>query len=344
MRAKPQAGTCADCHVDVHRGTFRQDCKTCHSESSFENAPFDHAKTKFSLTGSHGALACVACHKDVVTTGVPRSERVADFRGLKTACTSCHRDVHSGQLGAQCETCHTTSNFHIRTYTHTRFSEFFAGEHAPVACDRCHVREAARRAADASAPLLDVTFKNLPTSCATCHRDVHLGQEGTNCEACHNVQTAKFAASGFAHEKTAFPLTGRHGAVRCDQCHKPETGGFPARSGTAVRYKGVPAECRACHADVHLGQLAATCENCHTTTTFKQERYKHRSTSLAATGFFSGRHAAASCEQCHKPVAGRFPAGNGTAIQYRLDPQCVTCHRDVHFGALGSTCERCHHP
>ena len=53
MKVKPKADTCASCHVDVHRGTFKQDCKACHSESGFSKAPFDHSSTRFELTGKH---------------------------------------------------------------------------------------------------------------------------------------------------------------------------------------------------------------------------------------------------------------------------------------------------
>ena len=84
------------------------------------------------------------------------------------------------------------------------------------------------------------------------------------------LQTPKFAVATFAHDaKTAFALTGKHSTVTCAGCHKPETGVFPAGAGTAVRLKGVGKECRACHADVHLGQVAERCESCHVTTSFK---------------------------------------------------------------------------
>ena len=48
-------------------------------------------------------LACVACHKTVVTGARAPSARAADFRGLNGACTSCHADVHQGALGTACD-------------------------------------------------------------------------------------------------------------------------------------------------------------------------------------------------------------------------------------------------
>ena len=75
MKVKPRADTCAACHVDVHKGTFKQDCKSCHNETSFTKAPFDHTQTKFALTGKHAPLDCRACHTSVVLTGRPPPPR-----------------------------------------------------------------------------------------------------------------------------------------------------------------------------------------------------------------------------------------------------------------------------
>ena len=57
--------TCAACHQDPHRGSFKQECKSCHNEQSFAKAPFDHATTAFPLTGRHAPATCVACHKNL---------------------------------------------------------------------------------------------------------------------------------------------------------------------------------------------------------------------------------------------------------------------------------------
>jgi hypothetical protein len=185
-------------------------------------------------------------------------------------------------------------------------------------------------------------FKNTSMACASCHKDVHLGQEGAACETCHSIQLAKFALADFAHTKTRFALVGRHESLACAQCHKSETGVFPSGPGTAVRYKGVGTECRSCHADVHLGQLNSRCETCHGTVTFKVSGYKH--TSRALSGFFTGKHGSAACADCHKTGPGTFPTGAGTAIRFSMSAACVTCHTDIHRGALGPDCAKCHRP
>lgn len=353
-KVKLTATTCAACHADVHRGTFKQDCKACHSESGFGGAPFDHAtKTKFALVGKHDGLVCVKCHTDAKPASRPMapvrvvaSMRLApsttvNFTGLKTACVSCHNDVHKTELGTSCEPCHSPAGFKIPAYTHQGPQAFFGAQHAPATCEKCHATAFAAPAGSA-APVVRVGFKNTSTACASCHKDPHLGQEGTECQTCHSLQNAKFAVASFSHTTTRFALVGRHESLTCAQCHKSESGVFPAGTGTAVRFRGLGTECRTCHEDVHLGQNSDRCETCHATVTFKIPTYNHKTPSVSA--FFTGKHATASCPDCHKSVTGKFPSATGTAIRFRMKAECVTCHTDIHRGALGPNCDMCHRP
>ena len=321
MKVRLPAGTCATCHVDIHRGAFQKDCSACHSESGFKNTPFDHAKTALPLTGKHQGLPCNKCHTNVTT-------RTADFRGLSTACAGCHKDVHQGELGPRCDTCHSAATFRVTAYTHPRFPEFFGGAHGAVTCGQCHPRGG--------------KYTNTSTTCSACHQDVHLGQLGTQCQTCHSIAGPKFAPASFSHASSTFALTGKHTGVECAKCHRRETAVFPAGQGTAVRYKGIDPQCRACHADLHLGQFNEPCAVCHTTATFKRPEYTHRAPPVR--GFFAGRHLKATCGACHKPSTGMFPAGAGTAVRFRIDSACATCHTDVHRGSLGKNCIECHRP
>lgn len=344
MRVRPRADTCAACHADPHRGSFAQDCRSCHNEQGFGKAPFDHQQTRFSLTGAHTPLPCASCHARTPAQGPPRATRpvVSDFRGLSSTCVSCHADVHAGQLGTTCETCHTTTTFRVGTFAHTSDPAFFAGQHATLACAACHV-PAAPRATRTDAPVtLNVRFRDLPRSCASCHEDVHLGQVKASCESCHSVAEAKFRTPGFSHTRTAFALTGKHEPLACAACHKRETGDFPNGHGTAVRLTGLGRECRSCHQDVHLGQLRAACETCHSTSTFAIDRYRHADRALSS--LFVGRHATAACRDCHAPATTTFPAGRGTAVRFTVGRTCVSCHVDTHRGALGPDCAACHRP
>ena len=336
---------CATCHQDPHRGAFRQDCNSCHTEAAFGRTNFEHDKgTKFPLTGKHAPpLACVKCHKNA-TRGGPAPARVVDFRGLSTTCASCHADVHKGEVGSACETCHSPATFRLPGYRHPRIPEFFDGQHQTVPCASCHLPQppgvmgTPRRAGVA---VESWKFKNLPTSCATCHQDVHLGQVGSACEACHTIDAAKFAPVKFAHARTAFQLTGRHETIECRKCHKPETGAFPAGTGTAVRLKGLGTACSSCHKDQHLGQLGPKCETCHTTASFKLASYKHLNPKAP---ILTGKHATSACNACHTQEDRTYPAGRGAVVRYKVGTSCTSCHADAHRGSLGTTCDTCHTP
>ncbi len=116
---------------------------------------------------------------------------------------------------------------------------------------------------------------------------------------------------------------------------------FPAGTGTATQFSGLGTACASCHQDVHLGQVGATCDTCHSAASFKVMNYKHRE---PARDFFAGRHVSAECRACHASATQQFPAGRGTAIKFAIEKTCTNCHKDPHNGTLGADCARCHRP
>jgi hypothetical protein len=229
----------------------------------------------------------------------------------------------------------------VTSFTHPKAQELFGGGHTPVTCEKCH--QPAMLAATSKAPaklaMGAARFTTTATACAQCHRDIHLGQVGTECQTCHTVNGAAFAADRFTHATASFQLTGAHAKVACGKCHVTGSGTFPAGSGSATRFKGLGTTCVACHTDVHLGQVSQTCETCHTTDAFAVKKYTHRKTDRT---FFAGPHLKVECAGCHKPATQRFPAGPGTAIKFAVGTACVSCHEDVHRGAMGPNCRDCH--
>ena len=307
---------CAACHVNVHRESVKEDCKSCHTETTFKGAAFDHgARTSFALDGKHAGLMCRACHTTVSTSDVPLARKVVDYSGARRECVACHadKDPHKGEFGWNCESCHRPSTFAAKDFKHPRAPDFYAGNHETVACVKCHV-PAATASVKPAAPSMD---------CATCHKDVHLGQLGVSCETCHAVSGTKFAAVNFAHERTTFALTGKHGAVACAACHKTETRRFPSSTGAAIVFKPVETTCQSCHKDPHLGQVKAQCDTCHATATFDMPAFKHE----GMDDFFSGFHGRYACVACHKKETGQFPAGQGTAVRLSVGRSCAACHK-----------------
>ena len=152
-------------------------------------------------------------------------------------------DVHKGELGTMCASCHNARTFQVTSFTHARPGPFFQGEHASLTCAKCHISTLGPIPSAAGARPIRVGFVDTPERCASCHRDVHLGQLGAACETCHSVQTAHFAVTAFAHERTTFPLTGKHAAVMCIACHKSATADFPSGHGEARVFKGIGTAC-----------------------------------------------------------------------------------------------------
>ena len=60
---------------------------------------FDHARTRFPLTGKHVRVACESCH-------------VKSLEGTPRDCVACHRedDIHRGRR-PDCARCHTTNRW-----------------------------------------------------------------------------------------------------------------------------------------------------------------------------------------------------------------------------------------
>jgi len=250
------------------------------------------------------------------------------FKGMRGACRSCHRDVHDGELGERCESCHGTTTFTIHEYVHREGGEFFAGDHEPVPCRECH------RSIDDFDPVVPdgiLSLNSLDRNCATCHDDVHTGTLGLDCASCHTVYAPFRNADRAFHKDTLLPLEGRHLAVPCAECHM---------NG---QIKGTPTRCYDCHwirrqDDPFRTTLGAECEACHRPVSWTAVRWDHG----AVTGYpLGGAHFGVGCENCH----GRPPFDSHTP------KDCVSCHLTEYREAdepdhvasgFPTDCEICH--
>lgn len=287
--------------VDNPHGDFQEDCSQCHDARGWSPAnideSFDHKRFGMPLDGAHGNVPCLHCHLDLrfsTTTG--------------TACMDCHADVHIGQMGFECGTCHDTHSFvdrgnALRSHRETQFP--LRGSHATVDCAACHGPAGMRFAG----------YANTPTDCIECHQPEWDGTRApnhaasgfsTDCAACHS----EFAWSGetFDHALTAFPLDGAHRMASCTSCHVDGV------------FAGTPTSCFACHEPEYFAagdpnhvalNFPTECASCHSTTRWGGATFGH------AFPIFSGKHSQSRwvvCSKCHEDP------GNPSFFN------CLVCH------------------
>ena len=194
--AEPQ---CIACHEedDFHKGALGEDCSSCHTPQNWQRQlKFDHSTTDYPLEGLHQQVACGSCHAG------------QKYEFEDTSCASCHRaaDVHAGQNGQQCQTCHSVDGWDKRIFDHSTTNFPLLDKHGEVPCRACHTN--------------GVVQETTPTQCHSCHAndDAHLGRNGDQCDACHTPQTWKQVSFDHAKE-SGFHLTGLHADLSCTQCH-----------------------------------------------------------------------------------------------------------------------------
>jgi hypothetical protein len=347
--------TCASCHRrdDPHANALGADCQRCHDESGWKPAPkFDHAQSRYPLTGKHAGVSCDKCHLAPALNiqADASGKRNPKFRPLAFAeCSSCHADPHRGGLGPKCSSCHVTQGFDVldrRDFNHaaTRFP--LLGKHRNVSCEACHGRGMA-------------TPKPAFARCADCHADVHRGEATlagapVDCASCHQVDGFQLSTFTLAqHQASHFPLGGKHQTVKCSACHTSTVATTDAAKFVRIRFAA--SDCAVCHADPHAGQLPGTpCTDCHSDagwTTVTYDRTRHASTPLP----LDGAHRALSCASCHGPTRPGLPPMTTTrtlghaGLLFRIgETRCSACHANPHPVPAGrsadslAACELCH--
>ncbi|RLD83748.1 MAG: cytochrome c family protein [Bacteroidetes bacterium] len=236
---------CNNCHEDYHRGEFIKnglspDCNKCHSlEYGFDYSLFtleQHQKTSFPLEGAHNATPCFACHV---------SEDRWTFKEIGTACIDCHQDIHQGYISKKyypdntCKSCHVNDNWSLVNFDHNHTTWPLKGKHLEVDCRECHFEMSENNT------VLKQSFNNLERKCASCHENIHDNQFAingeTDCKRCHSNDS--WFPENFNHDKTAFPLEGRHAEIACSECHKARI----QNGKTKITYKIKRFECIDCH-------------------------------------------------------------------------------------------------
>lgn len=301
---------CNSCHQDVHKGSFGQNCSSCHVTTSFKqinSAMFDHSRTKFPLMGKHKSVSCNNCHK-----------APSGYKMKFDLCTDCHTDFHKAQFVVNnqtqnCSDCHSENGFRPSSFTlemHNKTKFQITGAHLATPCESCHYQQN------------NWHFKGIQIECISCHENIHKNElkseflPENNCGSCH--QTSSWNTISFDHQKTNFPLLGKHSSINCGSCHrqkKDET--------TSILFSSIKKECEACHKDVHYEQFKvegiSDCSRCHSFENWKPEKFDHNKTKFS----LEGGHQKVECARCHPKVE---ISGN-TFIKFKLEEfKCATCH------------------
>ncbi|MGE5436682.1 MAG: hypothetical protein ACM3O3_05590 [Syntrophothermus sp.] len=322
--------TCLGCHQQDYNNTtnpnhiaagFPTDCKTCHSQSAWTPASFDHDARFFPIySGKHQGQwqNCSDCHTTVNNFSV-------------FSCIDCHEHNkletdghHSGVNGyvyasQNCYACHPNGST-LGAFNHSLTTFPLTGAHININCINCH----------------QSGYVGTSKECKSCHLTDYNGAQNPNhlaagipktCENCHTA--SGFVPSSFNHTTTGFELTGKHNEIQCSSCH----------SGTVL---GLNNLCINCHqnnfnnAPNHVSQqYPTTCERCHSTSAWTPASFNHSSTNFPLTG----AHININCSSCHTTGYTNTPSS------------CVSCHQEDYNGstnpnhsqlALPNQCSDCH--
>ncbi len=315
-----QTQMCLDCHEEVAEDIHKKqgyhgldtqikdsECRTCHTDHKGRNTDillldkdhFDHNLTDFMLEGKHTSAPCSGCH-------LPEKK----YREALSQCLDCHEDddPHRGQFEETCDACHTPKEWNKFDFDHNETQFPLKSKHEEASCNACHP---------------DQRYVNTPMECISCHalNDVHAGQNGNECEACHIED--EWQQITFDHNnETEFQITGSHEGLTCESCHKDSK--FDKKPDKT---------CIGCHLhdDEHQGRNGRQCDNCHRSSKWTKLIFNHDND----TDFMlKGKHKDVLCTACHQDQV----------YDQNLDTTCISCHRvdDYHRGQLGERCERCH--
>lgn len=284
FHSSPEASSksCTVCHNDHHGRKF----EIVH----FDKNKFDHRTTGFALEGKHKEKQCADCHKPENIKDASIKKKKMSYLGLDSKCLTCHQDYHQQTLSSDCASCHHFESFKTTTKFNHKTTRFpLKGKHADVTCLKCHPKE--KRNEQDFQRFSGIEYQN----CTACHKDVHENKFGNDCRKCHSEESFH-QISGiktFDHNRTYYPLKGKHQVVECKACHK---GSYTS----PIKH----VQCINGHKDYHNGQFTSQnknsdCKDCHDENSFKSTSFsidQHNKSDFR----LEGAHLATPCFSCHK--------------------------------------------
>ena len=80
-------------------------------------------------------------------------------------------------------------------------------------------------------------------TCISCHNDFHNGNNGKECQLCHNTNNWIITNGVEIHQSSRFPLIGPHVSADCGECHK---------SSSPLEFQPLNVDCYSCHSQDYL--------------------------------------------------------------------------------------------
>jgi hypothetical protein len=226
--------SCVQCHPD-HQGREVDIAQTARDSFLHDEVGFSLVRHRQGTGGTD--IRCADCHTAMDEPFDPLS------------CAACHQQMapafmaqHVDRNGIECLSCHDGTAW-ADGFDHDFFFPL-DGAHAGLGCETCHSQDARQ---------------DLTAACATCHEepDIHRGQFGTDCAACHGTNGWRPAQLRYH----TFSLThGEPADVDCLTCHPA---GYTAYDCTGC-HEHSPAETERQHRGKRAAELAA-CVSCHPT-------------------------------------------------------------------------------
>jgi hypothetical protein len=249
-------------------------------------------------------------------------------------CSDCHADIHRGQFGANCESCHTVKGWNVSiTAIRDHQNRFpLIGAHAAVDCESCHKGAATGQ------------FQGLSTQCYSCHAQDYKTTTNPNhvtagfstgCDQCHGTNT--WLNAKFDHSTTGFLLTNAHADPPrvCLDCHINNNYNLTSTTCVTCHLKDFQGATNPNHV---AGSFSQTCQTCHTTVAWQPATFDHTTVGFPLTNAHADPPRV--CLDCH--------INNNYNI---TTTACVSCHLKDFQGAtnpnhvaggFSQTCQTCH--
>jgi hypothetical protein len=209
---------------------------------------------------------------------------------------------HGSDFKVSCSDCHSSKSWaldkSIYSFDHNATAFPLEAKHADANCKACH-------------PTLVFSDAKSKSNCIDCHSDMHEQTLGTDCSRCHTPRSWIIENVSEMHQRSRFPLVGKHAVTDCYNCHK---------SVSLLRFDPLGVECYDCH----NADYAATTNPNHVQSNF-----------------------AKTCADCH--LENKF-AWTGASINHSFFPltgghdisDCSKCHKNGSYSNTPNTCEACH--